>query len=190
MAYDRLTGQPAPKQSTSFDGTMYDLGWDGQRDGSAPEEPLLPSADYAIYLINAVKFYCGQMFHLFDERTFMLKFAEFNEVTGHSGKTAGLWFVHYLILLAFGKVFVSRQNDGRRPRGAEYFVHAIKLMPEVTFLLTQPVEAVEVLCCKALYLQCLDFRSAAYTVVRFQLTASHPATPEIFHRLARPCELL
>ncbi|KEF52456.1 uncharacterized protein A1O9_11697 [Exophiala aquamarina CBS 119918] len=165
MAYDRLTGQPAPKQSTSFDGTMYDLGWDGLKDDSISEEPLLPSMDHALYLINAVKFYSGQMFHLFDERTFMLKFTEFSEETGNVPKSAGLWYVHYLILLAFGKVFVSRQNDDRRPRGAEYFVHAMKIMPEVTFLLTQPVQAVEVLCCKALYLQCLDFRSAAYTVI-------------------------
>lgn len=166
MAYDRLTGENAPTQSTSFDGTMYDLGWDGQRDDSILEAPLLPSGDFAIYLINAVKFHCGQMFHLFDEGTFMRKLTDFNETTTNVVKPSGLWYVHYLILLAFGRMFVSRQNDGRRPRGAEYFVHAMKLMPEITFLLTQPVQAVEVLCCKALYLQCLDFRSAAYSVVR------------------------
>ncbi|KAL6241345.1 hypothetical protein RBB50_011818 [Rhinocladiella similis] len=165
MAYDKLAGQPAPTQSTWFDGTMYDLGWDGQRDHPISDEPLLPSSDYAIYLINAVKFHCGQMFHLFDEASFMLKFTDFHQTTPNADKPVGLWYVHFLILLAFGKVFVSRQNDGRRPRGAEYFVHAMKLMPDITFLYTQPVQAVEVLCCQALYLQCLDFRSAAYSVI-------------------------
>lgn len=171
MAYDKLAGQPAPTQSTSFDGTMYDLGWNGRRDDAIADNPgpPLPSADYAIYLINAVKFHCGQIFHLFDEKTFMRKFAEFYENTTGVGEPAGLSYVHLLILLAFGKAFVTRQNNGRRPRGAEYFVQAMKLMPDITFLHTQPVEAIEVLCCEALYLQCLDFRSAAYSVVRPQI---------------------
>jgi hypothetical protein len=163
---------------------MYDLGWDGQRDGSASEDPLLPSADYATYLINAVKFHCGQLFHLFDEGTFMRKFAEFNQNTSNSSKAKGLWYVHFLILLAFGKVFVARQNDGCRPRGANYFVQAMKLMPDITFLHTQPVQAVEILCCEALYLQCLDFRSAAYSVVRLP-TLLIPLFTEMTSRLAK-----
>ncbi|EON62593.1 hypothetical protein W97_01817 [Coniosporium apollinis CBS 100218] len=165
MAHEQLTDQPAPAQSTIFDGTMYDLGWDGQRDVAAPDNLVLPSVDYAIYLINAVKFHCGQMFHMFDEATFMPQFTDFHGANPDLTKSRGLWFVHFLIILAFGKVFVARRNDGRTPLGGEYFVHAMKLMPDITFLYTQPVQAVEVLCCKALYLHCLDFRSAAHNVI-------------------------
>ncbi|KAK5081033.1 hypothetical protein LTR05_008350 [Lithohypha guttulata] len=164
MAHVRLTGQPAPPLSTLFDGTMYNLGWDGQRDASVADNILLPSIDYAIYLINAVKFHCGQMFHLFDDVSFMRQFHNFYAATDDDS-ARGLWYVHFLILLAFGKVFVARKNEGRRPLGADFFVQAMKLMPDITFLHTQPVHAIEVLCCKALYLHCLDFRTSAYTVI-------------------------
>lgn len=123
----------------------------------------MPSADYAIYLINAVKFHCGQMFHLFDEPTFMRQFHDFHETP--SSKPYGLWFVHFLLILAFGKAFTARRNNSRRPPGCELYVQAMKLLPDIAFLMGEPLEAVEVLCCKALYLQCLDFRCAAYNVV-------------------------
>jgi len=165
MAHERLTGQPVPVQNTMFDGTMYDLGWNGQRDIVASDTAPLPSADYAIYLINAVKFHCGQIFHLFDEMSFMRRFHEFHATTTDSSRPKDLWYVHFLIILAFGKVFAARRNNARRPPGAELFVQAMKLKPDITYLHTQPLQAVEILCCEALYLQCLDFRSAAYNVV-------------------------
>ena len=165
MAHERLTGQPVPVQNTMFDGTMYDLGWNGQRDVLAPDTTPLPSADYAIYLINAVKFHCGQMFHLFDEVSFMRRFHEFHATPKNTPKLKDLWYVHFLLILAFGKVFVAHRNDARRPPGADLFVQAMKLKPDITFLHTQPVQSIEILCCEALYLQCLDFRSAAYSVI-------------------------
>lgn len=165
MAHERLTGQPVPVQNTMFDGTLYDLGWNGQRDILTPDTTLLPSADYAIYLINAVKFHCGQMFHIFDEASFMRRFHEFHAAPADASRPKDLWYVHFLLILAFGKVFVARRNDARRPPGTDLFVHAMKLKPDITFLHTQPVQAVEILCCEALYLQCLDFRSAAYNVI-------------------------
>lgn len=165
MAYSRLLGQPAPLEFTlSPEGTQYELGWDGQRDIVVAETMLLPSIDYALYLINAVKFHCAQIFHLWDETHFMRHFYDFYGPST-SAPNRGLWYVHFLIILAFGKIFVARKNEGRRPLGAEYFVQAMKLMPDITFLHTQPVEAIEVLCCKALYLQCLDYRCAAYSVI-------------------------
>lgn len=165
MAYSRLLGQPAPLEFTlSPEGIQYDLGWDGQRDVAVAATLLLPSIDYALYLINAVKFHCAQIFHLWDETHFMRQFYEFYGPSTNP-PYRGLWYVHFLIILAFGKIFVARKNENRRPLGAEYFVQAMKLMPDITFLHTQPVEAIEVLCCKALYLQCLDYRCAAYAVI-------------------------
>jgi proline utilization trans-activator len=172
MAHERLTGQPAPPDTISFDGTLYDLGWDGERQLDAGAAVSLPSADYAIYLINAVKFHCGQMFHLFDEATFMRHFHDFHQDGLPSGRGKGLWFIHYLMILAFGKAFVARHQNARRPPGVDLFVHALKLMPDITFLIYDPLQAVEILCCKALYLQCLDYRCAGYNVVSISL--EHP----------------
>lgn len=163
IVHERLTGQPPPADRTSFDGTLYDLGWDGQGNPAAPEADLMPSADYAMYLINAVKFHCGQMFHLFHEQTFMQGFNDFHE--NPDSRPQGLWFVHFLLILAFGKAFTARRTNSRRPPGCDLYVQAMKLMPDITFLMNEPLQAVEILCCKALYLQCLDFRCAAYNVV-------------------------
>lgn len=166
MAHERLTGQPAQLQSLLFDADQYDLGWDGHRDLLVEDTVFLPSPDHAIYLINTVKFHCGQLFHLFDEETFMRQFSDFHRSSVDPPKRKDLWYIHYLLILAFGKVFVARRTEGRKPPGADWFVQAMKLLPDVTFLHSQPIEAIEVLCCKALYLQCLDFRGAAFNTVR------------------------
>lgn len=163
IVHERLTGQPPPADRISFDGTLYDLGWDGLGDGASPDPDLTPTADYAIYLINAVKFHCGQMFHLFDEPSFMKQFHEFYD--GSEPRPIGLWYVHFLLILAFGKAFTARRTISKRPPGCELYVQAMKLLPDITILTGEPLRAVEVLCCKALYLQCLDFRCAAYNVV-------------------------
>lgn len=184
MAHKRLTGEAAPAMSTLFDGTMIELGWDGRRDPATSENIQLPSADFAIYLINAVKFHIGQLFHLFDEATFMPEFSHFYENVANQQTPPPLWYVHFLTLLAFGKVFVARTVDGRRLPGAEFFERARMLMPDIIFLNNQPVEAVEVLCCQALYLQSLDFRTAAHNVVgHFSPLIDSYSLP---YRLAKP----
>lgn len=187
MAYERVVGLPLPTTDMLFDGTMYDLGWDGMRDLAEPDTNILPSPDYAIYLINAVKFHCGQMFHLFDEETFMQQFSEFHAAPDHAPRPRTLWYVHYLLILAFGKAFVVQGNSSGPPPGAELFVQAMKLLPSVVFLSTQPIPSVEILCCAALYLQCLDFRCSAYNTVSQTSEASISANHQ--QRLAKRCAL-
>lgn len=109
----------------------------------------------ALFLINAVKFQCGQLFHLFDERTFMDQFQKFHETDGDLNKCSILWYIHYLLILAFGKAFIVRAEKERRPPGTEYFVQAMKLLPDITYLYSDPVQSIEIFCCTALYLQCL-----------------------------------
>jgi proline utilization trans-activator len=169
MAYERVVGAPLPTNYMLFDGTMYDLGWNGLRGFVDPDTAILPSSDYAMYLINAVKFHCGQMFHLFEEEIFMRDFSEFHDTSQNPPQPKDLWYVHYLLILAFGKAFVVRGTPSRTPPGAELFVHAMKLLPDSIFLYTQPVQSVEILCCAALYLQCLDFRCPAYNMVSYSI---------------------
>jgi proline utilization trans-activator len=163
IVHERLTGVHAPTDNLSFDGTLYELGWNGERE-TAGSQHLVPSADYAMFLINAVKFHCGQMFHLFDETTFMQGFKNFYDSPADAD-THSFWYIHFLLILAFGKAFVARKKMPRKAPGSELFVQAVKLMPDIVFLIEQPVQAIEILCCKALYLQCLDFRCAAYNVI-------------------------
>ena len=172
MIHERVHGSPLPATTLLFEGSTYDIGWDGRRSTVDPEACALPTADFALFLINAVKFHCGQLFHMFDERTFMQQFGSFHESGGDTTKVPILWYVHYLLILAFGKAFIVRLEKSRRPPGVEFFVQAMKLLPDITFLYSDPTPSIEVLCCAALYLQCLDSRSAAYNTVRHLLLSS------------------
>ncbi|THY14499.1 hypothetical protein D6D00_09772 [Aureobasidium pullulans] len=171
MSHEQILGSMPGQESLFFQSEIYDLGWDGTRGPFASTPPMepatLPTADHAIYLINAVKFHCGQMFHLFDEETFMRCFAIFHDPTViDKSSLMPLWFVHYLLILAFGKAFLARGTRGRRPPGAELFVQAMQLLPDTTFLCVRPVQTIEILCCACLYLQSLDYRSPAYILIR------------------------
>lgn len=169
MVHDKVHNNPLSMDSLLFEGATYDLGWNGLRDMSSPTltYPPLPTPDHALFLINAVKFQCGQLFHLFDEQTFMDQFNRFHESSSDPTRCPVLWYIHYLLILAFGKAFaVKSPSQTRRPPGGELFVAAMKMLPDISFLCTDPIQSIEVLCCAALYLQCLDSRSAAYNLVR------------------------
>lgn len=171
MTHERLTGTPLPIQNLHFgglDGKVYDLKWDGNRRASSNDtlDPsILPAQDFALYLINSVKFHCGWLFNLFEEERFMEHSRQFHEHPSEYPRIAPLWYVHYLLVLALGKAFVVQSTKSRRPPGGELFVHAMKLMPDFTFFEADPVEQMQVLCCAALYLQCVDYPCQAYRLV-------------------------
>ena len=163
---------PLPSDNLLFDGTCYDLGWDEHRYPSSQvgsESVALPSADYARYLINAVQFHCGQLFHLLDEDKFMQCFSLYHE---SALNRPGLWYPHYLLILALGKACVVHTNNGRKPPGADLFILAMNFLPPTHFFFADAIHMVQILCCAALYLQCLDFRGPAYRIVSSVLKAS------------------
>ncbi|KAK4613741.1 Proline utilization trans-activator [Fulvia fulva] len=165
MVHEKVNDTPLPAEGLQFEGSTYDLGWDGHRRTVAVDTSSLPTSDFAVFLINAVKFHCGRLFHLFDETLFMHYFTRFYEDPGNEANYPRLWFIHFLLILAFGKAFIVGANKSKRPPGAELFVQGMQLLPDITGLYTDPVQSTEVLCCAALYLQCLDLRSAAYNVI-------------------------
>lgn len=173
MTYEAVTGEPLPTEGLLFDGDVYDLGWDGQRVASTPTSPhqdalgpsSLPPEDFAIHLINTVKFRFGDLYYLIDEPHFMNQFALFYRSAGKSPDVSPLWYIHYLMILAFGKAFVVQISKAPRPPGAELFVQAMKLLPDLTFLKCDPIEKLQVLCCAALYLQSVQCRPAAHRMV-------------------------
>ncbi len=168
MTHEKVMKEPLPPENLLFEGKSYDLGWDGTRRlslATQPDPPALPSTDFAMYLISAVKFHCGQLFHLFEEEHFMQQFSAFQDNPIQVTQSHGLWYIHYLLILAFGKAFVGQNSKGRKPPGAELFVHALELMPDFAFYRADPIEAIQVLCCAALYLHCLDYRGAAFRMI-------------------------
>lgn len=164
-AYEKIVQSPIPRENLFFQGQVYKLDWSNSLQPSGNILDTLPSADFAIYLINAVKFHCGQVFHLFDEAEFMQCFARYHQRPEEEFEKQPIWQIHYLLLLALGKAFVVRIGNGDEPPGADYFIRAMKYLPNIAFVLQDDIEVMELLCCAALYLHSLDFRSAAYNLV-------------------------
>ncbi|KAJ5959849.1 uncharacterized protein N7479_006999 [Penicillium vulpinum] len=164
LAHRHLYQDVLPTETLLFDETTYDLGWDGLRTNPGSDIPVVPTRDHTMYLINAVKFRCGQLYHLFEEDQFMSSLQQFYSGDGHS-MTNSLWYIHFLLILAFGKGFVQPKAQGRKPPGVGYFVKALQLLPDPTALYRDPMLGTEILCCIALYYQCVDYRTSAHNYI-------------------------
>ncbi|KAL2414860.1 hypothetical protein ABEF95_006427 [Exophiala dermatitidis] len=154
-----------PPESFVMDGTAYDMGWDGSRIADTVFTPPLPSLSHSMYLIRSVQFHVGHTYHLFDEETFQQNLHDFYENPSEDTRRGGLWFVHYLLIMALGQAFVLRSGEGRKPPGAEFFVQAMKLLPDTSQLWKDTFTATELYCCAALYLQSTDYRAGAYLTI-------------------------
>ncbi|KXH29412.1 hypothetical protein CSIM01_12800 [Colletotrichum simmondsii] len=147
MTHEAITGTVLSPKNLFFDGKVYDLRWDGGRSSSPGDDfslDSLPTQDFAIYLINSVKFHCCRLFYLFEEDSFMEHFATFHASAADQSKVPRLWFVHYLILLAFGKAFIVQTSKSHQPPGADLFVQAMKLMPDFTFFECDYIERMQI----------------------------------------------
>jgi hypothetical protein len=165
LVHKQVRQSPLPATDLLFDGSAYELPTDAAADSQAANNPIIPSIDYAIFLTNAVKFHCSQMVHLFDEDAFMSDLHAYYCDTESAMKRGSLWYIHFLLILAFGKTFVQNKQRSVKPPGGEFFVKALQLLPDNNRLSREPLLATEILCCIALYLQALDFRNAAHITV-------------------------
>lgn len=178
--HSKISDAPLSAAALLFEGSTYNLGWDGQRTSANIDISVLPAADFARYMIDAVKFHCGHLFHMFDETTFMHHFHKFYDEPSNQPNCPRLWYIHFLIILAFGKGFVVRAKNEKRPPGSELFVQAMKLLPDISYMYSDTLLSIEMLCCAALYLQCLDNRSAAYNIVSVLLSLRiHRTVPHV-----------
>ncbi|KAJ5772423.1 hypothetical protein N7520_002952 [Penicillium odoratum] len=164
LTHEFIYQESLPTGALAFDGATYDLGWDGIRTPHRPDLPTVPTFDHAMYLINTVKFRCGQLYHLFDEAEFMGGLHDFYS-RSEPNETTSLWYIHFLLMLAFGKGFVQHKLQGNKPPGVEFFVKALQLLPDISVLHQEPIESTEIMCCVALYLQALDCRSSAHNYI-------------------------
>lgn len=171
MTHERIKGTPLPTHNLHFaglEGKVFDFKWDGTRklsSGDFPDVSVLPTKDFALYLINSVKFHCSWLYNLFDEEVFMERFNCFHEHPTEHARAEPLWFVHYLLVLALGKAFVVQSTKSKRPPGGDLFIQAMKLMPDFSFFECDIIDEMQVLCCAALYLHCVDHIQQAHRLV-------------------------
>ena len=167
-----LTLQETLEMPLNADGRAYDLEWPsrGGKVGPLTAENI-PSLDYALYLTNTVKFHLGQMYHLFDEKSFMDGLYQYysNSPPGEPSVETRLWYTHYLLIMAFGKALLASGAHQRMPMGGLFVSRVLEILPDVNGLYIDPILSIEVLCCLALYLQSIDHRNSAYTYVGSQI---------------------
>lgn len=179
LTHQTLYNCPYPSGAHHIDSMTYDFGWNGTRHVVIPDVRGLPSLDHALFLIKATDFHTGQMFHLFDERVFMPKLYWFYEDPAGRIHHSGLWFIHFLVLVALGKAFNGSKNTGNTPPGADLFAKAYMMLPDYCYLWKEPCLAGEILCSIALYLQSIDWRTSAHNMVRSLLPRKEKCIKEI-----------
>jgi hypothetical protein len=168
IAHRHAYNEALPTEALIFEGTAYDLS-DESRTDLIPEQPIIPSLDHALYLINMVNFRCGQLYHLFDEGDFMRSLHDY--YSNDRRPRDSLWYIHFLLILAFGKSFLQTRSQERKPPGIKYFAKAMQLLPDHNRLYSSPLVSTEILCCIAIFYQSLDCRSPAHNYVRFSTTS-------------------
>lgn len=170
MIQGHLGQHESPEIPLNVDAQAIRLDWPSSRNvASQTTTPTadIPSLDYALYLTNTVKFHLGQTYHLFHEEGFMAGLHDFYR-RGPSTEPpadARLWYIQFLLIMAFGKALLVPGNPAQTPPGSGLVTRALELLPDVHGLYRDPVLSVEILCCLALYLQSVDHRNSAYTYV-------------------------
>ena len=91
LVHERVFGTDLPISNLYFDGFTYELGWDGRRIAAPLEPPALPTVEFVLFLINAIKFHCRQLFHVFDEESFMQHFGAFHGGPDGRERCLDLW---------------------------------------------------------------------------------------------------
>ncbi|KAM5360787.1 hypothetical protein ACJZ2D_013533 [Fusarium nematophilum] len=174
-------GQLIPPQLIEND--VYSLSWNQSAPGELPDISGLPSLDHAIYLFNTFKFHLGQTYRLFDEVEFENQIREFYANAPQKAAENRLWFVKFLLILAFGTAFHAQPTNSLDPPGSKFFVRAMSLMPDHTALWKDSLLAIEVLAMVGLYLYSIDERESAHVylgqAIRIaQLEGLHTQLPE------------
>lgn len=168
MAYEAVNRAPMASTALQFDEETYDLQQDTHttKSDSPNTYPAVPSRDHALHLVNTVQFHLGQLFHLYEEDTFMSNLNTFyNSTESKPPLTADPWFIQFLLIMAFGKALVSKSYSDKKAPGSHLFNRAMSLLPDMTLLTRDGAVGTEILCNVALYLHCFDHRMSAYNYV-------------------------
>ncbi|EJP70584.1 fungal specific transcription factor [Beauveria bassiana ARSEF 2860] len=160
-----LLGQHLPDQGYVADPGHFDGGhklvWNPVPWEETPDVSNLPPLDYALLLFNVAKFYLGSIFYLIDEQDWLRNLYELYEDQSAKAASSRHWYAQYLLILAYGKVFITNQSSAEGPTGHQYAARAMALMPDLSGLATDSITAVQALVLGAVYLQSIDMRVGA-----------------------------
>ncbi|KAF9886453.1 hypothetical protein FE257_011485 [Aspergillus nanangensis] len=156
----------APYDAANFlNRDVYPLRWRPAPPDDPPDISGLPSIDYALYLFNTVKFHLGS-YRILDEESFLADLHDFYQGSAvEKANECRLWFVQFLLVLAFGHAFLLHSRNTLDPPGSKYFVRAMSLMPDYASLWRDSLLAIEVLALAGLFLYSIDHRESAHVHV-------------------------
>ncbi|GES58218.1 C6 transcription factor [Aspergillus terreus] len=171
----------------AVDGDAYQLHWRQASSEELPDISGLPSLEHALYMLNTVQFHFGHLYRLFDEDEFLRNLHEFYDNAAAKVQSNRLWYVQFLMILAFGEAFLAPVRKAANTSSwTKYFSRAMSLLPDVTGLWQEPILSIEVLALIGLYFHSVDMRDTAYVYIGH---AMRMAIVEGFHR-ALPVEQL
>lgn len=147
------------------DGTAFKLHWRSLAPDEVPDVTNLPPLDYALFLFNTVKFYFGFLSFMIDESNYLRNLHEFYRDPAAKAAAARPWFCQYLLVLAFGKAFLTQKNHSGAPPGHQYASRAMALLPGLSGIDEDPLTCIQALSLGAVYLQSIDMRRAAFQYV-------------------------
>lgn len=161
MMQEYLGEHRSPDVPLNVDATAFPLNMVSSRSFSGPTAMEdFPSYNYAIYLINTVKFHITQTYHLFEEKSFSQTLDMiYSKDTQPWDPHRRLEYIQYYTIMAFGKELLGQ------PPGSEYFLRAIEMFPDIIGLCQDPILSVKICCALVLYLQSIDHRNSAYLYV-------------------------
>jgi hypothetical protein len=169
MTYKSPRAKRPPRDVMYVEGEAYKLPYEKLFAFEQSDVSGLPSLDLSLYYVQSVKFRTHPLFFLFDEQEFTASLRQFYKAPMRQAQAKPLWFIHYLVIMALGKALVTDARtagaqDAITP-GSRLLTRALRLLPDVSYLCSEPIKATEILCSIALYLQSTDHRCAAHIYV-------------------------
>ncbi|KAJ5159547.1 transcriptional regulator family: Fungal Specific TF [Penicillium canariense] len=163
----RLIGRRVPESNCPpdpwhLDGMAFKLQWRPLPPDEVPDVTNLPPLDYALFLFSTVKFYFGFLSLIIDEEAYLRDLHEFYKNPTVKAASARYWYVQYLLVLAFGKAFLTHKNPSGTPPGHQYASRAMALLPDLSGMHEDPLTCIQALSLGAVYLQSIDMRRAAF----------------------------
>jgi hypothetical protein len=144
----------------------FKLQWKPLPPDEVPDVSNLPPLDYSLFLFNTVKFYFGFLSFMIDESVYLRHLHEFYKDPVAKATSARPWYSQFLLVLAFGKVFLTHKNPGGSPPGHQYASRAMALLPDLSAMHEDALTCIQTLSLAAVYLQSIDMRRAAFQHVR------------------------
>ncbi|KAL4929552.1 uncharacterized protein BDV17DRAFT_298002 [Aspergillus undulatus] len=159
-----------PPDPWNLDGMAFKLKWWPLPLDETPDLTDLPPMDYGLYLLQTVRFNFGPLFYIIDETTFTRTLYDFYYNPEECVGSMRAWFAQYLLIIEFGKAFLAPcRLPNAPPEGYQYAARAMALMPDMSGVLSNPLQCIEALALAALYFQSVDMRVAAFNHIGFTL---------------------